>query len=91
MRALGARQRLVLGTLWIEFLVLGGLAGALASVGAEVAAWGLQTRVFDMNWAPTVTIWWLGPTVGAVIVGALGVWSCRRVVRVPPIQLLREV
>jgi len=91
MRALGARQRLVLGTLWIEFLVLGGLAGALASVGAEVAAWGLQTRVFDMNWAPTVTMWWLGPTVGAVIVGALGVWSCRRVVRVPPIQLLREV
>jgi putative ABC transport system permease protein len=91
MRALGARQRLVLGTLWIEFLVLGGLAGALASVGAEVAAWGLQTRVFDMTWAPTVTMWWLGPTVGAVIVGALGVWSCRRVVRVPPIQLLREV
>jgi putative ABC transport system permease protein len=91
MRALGARQGLVLGTLWIEFLVLGGLAGALASVGAEVAAWGLQTRVFDMNWAPTVTMWWLGPTVGAVIVGALGVWSCRRVVRVPPIQLLREV
>ena len=91
MRALGARQRLVLGTLWIEFLVLGGLAGALASVGAEVAAWSLQTRVFDMTWAPTVTMWWLGPTVGAVIVGALGVWSCRRVVRVPPIQLLREV
>ena len=91
MRALGARQRLVLGTLWIEFLVLGGLAGALASVGAEVAAWGLQTRVFDMTWAPTMTMWWLGPTVGAVIVGALGVWSCRRVVRVPPIQLLREV
>jgi putative ABC transport system permease protein len=47
--------------------------------------------VFDMTWAPTVTMWWLGPTVGAVIVGALGVWSCRRVVRVPPIQLLREV
>ena len=91
MRALGARQSLVLGTLWIEFLVLGGLAGALASVGAEVAAWGLQTRVFDMNWVPTVTMWWLGPVLGAVIVGALGVWSCRRVVRVPPVQLLREV
>jgi hypothetical protein len=26
-----------------------------------------------------------------VIVGALGVWSCRRVVNVPPVVILREV
>lgn len=91
LRALGARRGLVLGALWIEFLVLGGLAGALASVGAEVAAWGLQTQVFEMTWAPTPLMWCLGPLAGAVIVGALGVWSCRRVVRVPPIVLLREV
>ena len=81
----------MLGAPWMEVWVLGGWAGARARVGAGVAAGGLQTRVLDMNWAPTVTMWWLGPTVGAVIVGALGVWSCRRVVRVPPIQLLREV
>ena len=91
LRAVGARRGLVLGALWIEFLVLGGLAGALASVGAEVAAWGLQTQVFEMTWAPTPLMWWLGPLAGAVIVGALGVWSCRRVVSVPPIVLLREV
>ena len=91
LRAVGARRGLVLGALWIEFLVLGGLAGGLASVGAEVAAWGLQTQVFEMTWAPTPLMWWLGPLAGAVIVGALGVWSCRRVVSVPPIVLLREV
>jgi putative ABC transport system permease protein len=91
LRAVGARSGLVLGALWIEFLVLGGLAGALASAGAEVAAWGLQTQVFEMTWAPTPLMWWLGPLAGAVIVGALGVWSCRRVVSVPPIVLLREV
>ena len=91
LRAVGARKGLVLGALWIEFLVLGGLAGLLAGVGAEVAAWGLQTQVFSMSWTPTPVMWALGPALGALIVGGLGVWSCRRVVNVPPVVILREV
>jgi putative ABC transport system permease protein len=91
MRALGARSRVVLGTLWIEFLVLGAMAGSLAAAGTEVAAWALQTRVFEMSWSPTPALWWIGPLTGALIVGTLGVWSCRRVVRTPPVTLLREV
>lgn len=90
LRAVGARKGLVLGALWIEFLVLGGLAGLLAGVGAEVAAWSLQTQVFSMSWTPTPVMWVLGPVLGALIVGGLGVWSCRRVVNVPPIVILRE-
>jgi putative ABC transport system permease protein len=90
LRALGARRQVVLGTLWIEFLVLGALAGLLGSAGAEAAAWGLQTAVFDMTWTPTLLMWWLGPFLGAIIVGALGVWSCRSVVNTPPVILLRE-
>jgi putative ABC transport system permease protein len=90
LRALGARKGLLLGTLWIEFLVLGGLAGGLAGVGAEAATYALQTRVFDMNWTPTPLMWWLGPVIGALGVGCLGVWSCRHVVRTPPVVLLRE-
>ena len=90
LRALGARRQVVLGTLWIEFLVLGALAGMLGSAGAEAAAWGLQTAVFDMTWTPTLLMWWLGPLLGAIIVGALGVWSCRSVVNTPPVILLRE-
>ena len=91
MRALGARARVVLGTLWIEFLVLGAMAGTLAAAGTEVAAWALQTQVFDMTWSPTIALWWVGPVTGALIVGALGVWSCRRVVNTTPVALLREV
>ena len=91
MRALGDRSRMVLGTLWIEFLVLGAMAGGLAAAGTEVAAWALQTRVFDMIWTPTPALWWIGPVTGALIVGTLGVWSCRRVVNTPPVSLLREV
>ncbi|MBU02356.1 MAG: permease [Halieaceae bacterium] len=91
MRTLGARTRMVLGTLWIEFLVLGAMAGGLAAAGTEVAAWALQTRVFDMTWTPTLSLWWIGPMAGALIVGTLGVWSCRRVVNISPVSLLREV
>ena len=91
MRALGARSRMVLGTLWIEFLVLGAMAGGLAAAGTEASAWALQTRVFDMIWTPTPALWWIGPVTGALIVGTLGVWSCRRVVNTPPVSLLREV
>ncbi|MEK9654729.1 MAG: FtsX-like permease family protein [Halieaceae bacterium] len=91
LRALGAGKRLLLGTLWIEFMVLGGLAGGLAGIGAEAATYALQTQVFEMQWAPTPVMWWLGPIIGAVIVGCLGVWSCRHVVRTPPVVLLREI
>jgi len=91
LRALGAGKGLLLGTLWIEFLVLGGLAGGLAGVGAEAATYALQTQVFDMTWTPTPLMWWLGPIIGALLVGCLGVWSCRHVVQTPPIVLLREI
>ena len=79
----------VLGALWIGFLVLGGLAVLLAGVGAEVAAWGLQI-VFSMSWTPTPVMWALGPALSALIVGGLGVWSCRRVVNDPPVVILRR-
>lgn len=91
LRAMGAGKGLLLGTLWIEFLVLGALAGGLAGVGAEAATYVLQTRVFDMQWTPTPLMWWLGPIIGAGVVGCLGVWACRHVVRTPPVVLLREV
>ena len=90
LRAVGARKGLVLGALWIEFLVLGGLAGLLAGVGAEVAAWGLQTQVLHELDADSCHVG-AGPALGALIVGGLGVWSCRRVVNVPPVVILREV
>jgi len=91
LRSLGAGRGLLLGGLWIEFLVLGALAGCLASAGAEVAAWALQTRVFEMDWAPNPLMWWLGPLVGAMVIGSLGVWACRHVVSTPPAVLLRDV
>ncbi len=91
LRAIGARKPLILGSLWIEFASLGGLAGLLASIGAEASAWTLQTKFFEFSYQATPLIWFLGPTIGALIVGGLGVWACRRIATTPPTALLREV
>lgn len=91
LRALGARSGLLLGALWIEFATLGLLAGGLAVVGSEAAAWLLQTQALDLDYVATPSLWPVGLITGALVIGVLGVLSCRRAVRVPPLVVLREV
>jgi len=91
LRALGARRRLVLGGLWIEFAALGLFAGLLATVGAELSVYILQAQVMGMAYAPSPWMWPLGIGGGAALIAALGVFSCRRVVSSPPLAVLREL
>lgn len=91
LRALGARKGLLLGALWIEFATLGAFAGLLAVVGSEVAAWGLQTQALNLAYRPSPWLWLPGIALGAVVIGGLGVLSCRRAVSVPPLVVLRDV
>jgi len=91
LRALGARRRLLLGGLLIEFAVLGLCAGILAVVGAECSVYLLQTRVLDMSYSPNPELWPLGLAAGSLIIASLGVWSCRSVVSTSPLRVLREL
>jgi len=91
LRALGARRRLVLGGLWIEFAALGVFAGLLATVGAELSVYILQAQVMGMAYAPSPWMWPLGIGGGAALIAGLGVFSCRRVVSSPPLAVLREL
>ncbi len=91
LRALGAPRRLILGGLLIEFATLGLFAGLLATVAAELSVYMLQSKVMEMNYAPTPWIWPLGVLSGTVIIGALGVFSCRKVVSTSPLTVLREL
>ncbi len=90
LRALGARQRLLLGALWIEFTVLGLCAGLLAVIGAELAAYVLQTEVLDLRYQASPRLWPVGLLMSALAIGTLGVWRCRKVTTVPPLQVLRD-
>jgi len=90
LRALGARKSLVLGALAIEFASLGLFAGILALLGAELSALALQVWVLELAYHPSLWLWPLGTLGAVVLIGALGVFSCRSSVNTPPLQVLRE-
>lgn len=91
LRALGAGRRLVLGSLVIEFALLGLFAGVLATVGAELAGWFVQTRIMNMDFRLHPLLWLSGPAGGVLVAAILGLLSCRRVVNTPPISVLRDL
>lgn len=91
LRTLGAGRGLLLGSLVIEFSTLGLFAGLLATMGAEISVAILQVMVLDMTYRPSPLLWFVGPAVGVVLIGALGVWNCRKVVSVPPLAVLRDL
>lgn len=91
LRALGSRRGLVIGSVWAEFSVLGLMAGLLAVFGSEVLLLSIQRWVLEVPMQPHVHLWIIGTLLGTLVIGALGVISCRRVVTVAPAVVLREI
>ena len=91
LRVLGARKALVQQSLFVEFGALGLFSGLIAAAGAEACLFGLQVFVFNgqASWHPL--LWGLGPLIGIGIICAIGISASRKVVKVPPMHLLREV
>lgn len=89
LRALGSGRGLLRQRLWIEFSALGLLAGLVAAAGAEGLLWALQRFVFELSWQPHPWVWLLTPCFGALTIGTLGAWSCRHLLRLPPVTVLR--
>lgn len=73
-RTLGASKRLLRITLWSEFALLGLVAGITAAIGAEVALWLLQWKVFDFPWQPNVLMWITLPLISALLLSLCGGW-----------------
>ncbi|WP_240946292.1 ABC transporter permease [Pseudomaricurvus alkylphenolicus] len=91
LRALGSSRNRLLGSLWIEFSVLGFLSGIMAAVGAEVLILSIQKWVLEM---PLQIHWMLmlwGVIASTALIGVMGVISCRRVMTTPPALILREL
>ena len=91
LRALGAGRITLLGAVAIEFVAMGALAGVLAIMGSEAAGWVLQTQMLELDYQMQWLLWPLGIVMGALIIGCLGTYACRRVVYAPPLQVLREL
>lgn len=80
-RTLGASKKLLRGTLWCEFAVLGLVAGIAAAVGAEAALWLLTCKVFDFPWEPNMVLWWSVPLISAILLSLCGGWMGVRLLR----------
>ena len=76
-------------TEWQASLVA--VSGLLASAGAELSLYLLQTLVLDMepSWHPG--FWVMAPVASAVLVALSGWWFCRAVVTAPPLYVLRQL
>lgn len=91
LRALGATRRLITGSLCAEFALLGLFAGIVATIGAEVTAFVLQTEVFELPYRLHPWLWVVGPSLGVVVVAVIGLLGTRKLVSSPPVAVLREL
>ncbi|MES2932866.1 MAG: FtsX-like permease family protein [Pseudomonadota bacterium] len=90
LRALGATRKQLSQSQWLEFSLIGSLAGLLAASGAAAVGWALAKYVFNFEWHFDPLVWLAGllaGTVCAIIGGWLGL---RKVLNQAPLQSLRE-
>ncbi|MGE4073397.1 MAG: ABC transporter permease [Lysobacterales bacterium] len=88
-RSLGASQRTLQRTQWLELGSVGALGGGFGGLAALVTGWSLADRVFQIDYAAP---WWL-PLAGAALGAALSLTAAWLVLRgvsaTPPAQTLR--
>jgi putative ABC transport system permease protein len=91
LRALGAKRRTVFSGVMAEFAALGTAAGVLASAGASVLAYLVATRLFELPYEFSPTIWLVGVTAGVLVVCISGYFAARGAVNARPADVLRGV
>lgn len=90
LRALGATRQQLSQAQWIEFLLVGSVAGALAASGASAIGWALATYSFKFAWSFSPLVWGAGIIVGAAC-ALIGGWlGLRNVLKQPPLLSLRN-
>jgi putative ABC transport system permease protein len=91
LRTLGATRAQLMRATVAEFAVTGGIAGLLAAAGATGLGYFLATRLLNLDYTWSAAVWVAGVLGGAVAISAAGYVGTRRVLRVRPLQMLREL
>jgi len=91
MRTLGAKRSFLQKIQWIEFSVLGFIAGLLAVLMAQLVIYALYHFVLKMDFNINLTLCLLFPIASALFIGVAGFWGTRSVVNQSPMQVLREL
>lgn len=90
LRALGASKKQLSQAQWIEYGLLGSLAGLLAASGAAMTGWVLAHYVFDFAFHPEPLLWLIGISAGGLCALAGGWLGLRHILQQPPLLSLRE-
>ena len=89
LRTLGAKRSTVFQGLAAEFIAIGLLAGTIAAAGAGGLAYFIASRVFELDYVPSLGLLAVGLAAGGIIVGTSGTLAVRSVVNSPPAGSLR--
>ncbi len=91
MRTLGAKRLWLRKTHGIEFGMLGGVAGLLATFITQAILYVLYSRLMNIPFQSTPSSWLVLPIVGCVSVSLAGYWGVREVVNHSPMRVLRRL
>ncbi|WNC74097.1 FtsX-like permease family protein [Thalassotalea psychrophila] len=90
LRTLGAKGSLLKGATVLEFVILGAIAGFMASIAMEIGVYVIQTQVFEMQPSLHLFYWFVGIGLGALFVGLVGLFSCWRLLNLSSLTLIRR-
>ncbi len=88
LRTLGAATATLRAGLLAEYAALGLIAGLVATSAAQLVAWVLAVRVFELPFTFSAPLWATGLAAGVGLVTGLGYWSMRSVLHTPPRAVL---
>lgn len=91
LRTLGSSKKIIIGALTVEYAALGAIAGLIASTGAEIVLFIVQTRLFDLEPQWHLSLWFLGIGAGVSLITILGLLRSKDIITVPPLQSLRQL
>lgn len=91
MRTLGASRSQLARANLAEFAMIGALAGLIAAAGANALGYALADRIINVGYSFSPAVWAVGLVCSIVGVAAAGYLGTRRVLRVAPLRVLREL
>jgi len=90
LRAFGAKRRVILKGIAVEFMSIGAIAGILGSVGAGSIGFFLASEFFELQYSPSLTLIPVGFISGTLLVGVTGTLAAHLVTRRTPVSSLRR-
>jgi putative ABC transport system permease protein len=91
MRTLGASRAQLARANIAEFAVIGALAGLIAAAGANALGYALASRIVNVGYTFSPTVWAVGIACSIVGIAAAGYLGTRQVLRISPLRVLRQL